>query len=137
MTHCYVELAEELLCAGADPNVKDISLHNDVTSTYRTICHDVSESGSFDTLKTLLKYGADINLKDKTGNTPTHLAAKGGHFQIVQYLLCGMSPASLNLLLHSPLDYLDNAEEPVCRQWVERRKSENNIFLLSTSSVVE
>ncbi|XP_046327780.1 cyclin-dependent kinase 4 inhibitor C-like [Haliotis rufescens] len=124
MTHTYVDLADELLCAGADPNVKDIShRHIGGTSTYRTICHDVAESGSLPTLQCLLRHGADISLRDKRGNTPAHVAAKSGHFKLVQYLLCGMATNVTNDLKRTPLDYLDSKEDPGCRQWVERRRS--------------
>lgn len=123
MTHTYVDLADELLCAGADPNVKDIShRHIGGTSTYRTICHDVAESGSLPTLQCLLRHGADISLRDKRGNTPAHVAAKSGHFKLVQYLLCGMATNVTNDLKRTPLDYLDSKEDPGCRQWVERRR---------------
>lgn len=37
-------------------------------------------SGYMDVVRILVEYGADINAKDQSGNTPLHAAAKYGEF---------------------------------------------------------
>ncbi|UYV68524.1 hypothetical protein LAZ67_6000030, partial [Cordylochernes scorpioides] len=55
-------------------------------------------------VKELLKSGADINVKNKNGNSPLHLAASKGNQHLVQYLVeAGADVNSLNDYRQSPL----------------------------------
>lgn len=72
-------VVEALLRRGADADVPD-------PSNRLTVTHDVAREGYADTLKVLLKYGADVNLKDDSGNLPLHLAARAGHQDVVELL---------------------------------------------------
>lgn len=40
-----------------------------------------------DVLDLLVKYKADVNKRDSSGNTPLMLACKNGHMDIVEFLL--------------------------------------------------
>ncbi|XP_007231730.2 cyclin-dependent kinase 4 inhibitor C [Astyanax mexicanus] len=72
-------VVELLLKKGADPNLRD-------PVKDLTISHDVAREGHADTLAVLLTYVADVNLKDKDGNLPLHLAAREGHLDAVRLL---------------------------------------------------
>ena len=45
------------------------------------------EKGVLDMADLLIKYKADVNKKDVSGNTPLMVACRNGHFDIVQLLL--------------------------------------------------
>lgn len=54
----------------------------------RTALHGASvEAGSEEAVELLLDYGADVDAKDKYGNTPLHDAAKYGNISICKLLL--------------------------------------------------
>ncbi|XP_054646059.1 cyclin-dependent kinase 4 inhibitor C [Dunckerocampus dactyliophorus] len=72
-------VVEALLSAGADPNLRDPVLG-------LTVTHDAAREGFLDTVLVLLAHGADVNLADERGNLPLHLAAKGGHGELVRVL---------------------------------------------------
>ena len=48
------------------------------TSSGRTPLHEVCVGGYVDCLKLLLFHVEDVNIKDKDGQTPTHVAAYNG-----------------------------------------------------------
>ncbi|XP_062280596.1 cyclin-dependent kinase 4 inhibitor C [Scomber scombrus] len=73
-------VAEALLEAGANPNLHD-------PACGLTVTHDAAREGFIDTLRVLVKHGADVNLVDKQGNLPLHLAAKEGHLEVVKLLV--------------------------------------------------
>lgn len=75
-------VVETLLRAGADPNVRD-------PCGGLTVTHDAARDGHADTLRVLLRYGANVNLQDDSGNLPLHLAAREGHQAAVELLAPG------------------------------------------------
>ena len=48
---------------------------------------DAAKKGNIETVKQHLADGADVNVKDKVGGTPLHLAAFNGHKEIVELLI--------------------------------------------------
>lgn len=65
---------------GMDPNT--MSWH------HVSILHDMAQKGDLDKAELLLKYGAKINVIDEEyQSTPLGLAARWGHFPMVEYLL--------------------------------------------------
>ena len=52
-----------------------------------TPLHLACEMGFLDTVRELLKYGADIDNKNEDELTPFHLAAKNGDVEVVRSLL--------------------------------------------------
>ncbi|XP_061680180.1 cyclin-dependent kinase 4 inhibitor C isoform X2 [Syngnathoides biaculeatus] len=73
-------VAEALLEAGGDPNLRDPVLD-------LTITHDAAREGFADTVRALLAHGADANLADLHGNLPLHAAAKTGRVEALRVLL--------------------------------------------------
>ena len=64
---------------------KGILIHKD--SLERTLLYISSRNGYYDIVEFLIKLGADINARQKTGSTPLHGAAFYGHESIVKLLL--------------------------------------------------
>uniref|UniRef100_A0A2K6GI41 Euchromatic histone lysine methyltransferase 1 n=1 Tax=Propithecus coquereli TaxID=379532 RepID=A0A2K6GI41_PROCO len=48
---------------------------------------EAAENNHLDAVKYLIKAGAQVDPKDAEGSTCLHLAAKKGHYDVVQYLL--------------------------------------------------
>ena len=48
--------------------------------------HKVVAGGNIDQIKSLISRGADVNVKDNQGQTPSSLAAEEAHNQIVELL---------------------------------------------------
>ncbi|WP_457639682.1 ankyrin repeat domain-containing protein [Persephonella sp.] len=60
------------------------------------------EKGDLELVKKLISKGANVNAKDKGGNTPLHWVARNGHLEIVKYLIsCG---ANKNWDVRTPYD---------------------------------
>lgn len=133
MTHDSTDLAELLLSNGADPNVQDKG-RRAANSTLRTIAHDVAASGYTDMLRCLLHHGADLNLQDRWGNTPLHLAAKGGHLEVVRLLRRGTSLTQPNNIGKTPIMLLEESGNADARQWVRMKKA--TVCRLQTLSVL-
>lgn len=72
-------VALTLLRAGADPNLKD-------SSTGGTPLHDAARTGYLDTVKALVDYGADIQVRDNAGRRPIDLATENEHASTADYL---------------------------------------------------
>jgi len=79
-----ISLAEHYISKGAKIDCKDID--------GQTALHDSAKRNRVESVKLLVKNGADINAIDNEGNTPLHIAA-GGYFlrldplEAVQYLI--------------------------------------------------
>lgn len=72
-------VAEALLLAGANPNMRD-------PVKGLTVMHDAARDGHVDMLEILVQYGADVNARDNDGNLPLHLAEYDGHINAVEFL---------------------------------------------------
>ncbi|XP_062411649.1 cyclin-dependent kinase 4 inhibitor C [Sardina pilchardus] len=106
-------IADALLRANADPNVRDPVLG-------LTIAHDASRDGFLDTLRVLVHHGADVNLSDNGGNLPLHLAAREGHLDVVQFLApCTSDPSQLNGSGRTPCDLARLHNRSSAAQWLE------------------
>lgn len=64
---------------GADLNAQD-------PESKRTALHESSMYGYLNTVKLLIKYGADITIKDRWGNTAYDLALKNQHLTLIELL---------------------------------------------------
>lgn len=107
------DIAEALLRANADPNVRDPVLG-------LTVAHDASRDGFLDTLNVLVHHGADVNLIDFGGNLPLHLAAREGHLDVVQFLTQHTSdPSQLNGTGQTPCDLAKMHNRSSTVQWLE------------------
>lgn len=122
MIHDNPDLAEMLMKAGADPNTGDVG-KKAASSTFRTIAHDVAASGYTDTLRCLLRHGADLNLQDRWGNTPLHLAAKAGHLPAIRLMRRGTSLQTRNQQGRTPIEILEESSDPSVQQWMQMKKS--------------
>ncbi|KAL2090076.1 hypothetical protein ACEWY4_014764 [Coilia grayii] len=106
-------IAEALLSANADPNVRDPVLG-------LTVAHDASRDGFLDTLKVLVFRGADINVIDNAGNLPLHLAAREGHQDVVEFLTQHTSdPSQRNGGGQTPCDLAKMHNRSSTAQWLE------------------
>ncbi|XP_066534391.1 cyclin-dependent kinase 4 inhibitor B [Hoplias malabaricus] len=65
-------VARLLLSHGADPNVQD-------ASTHATPLHDAARGGFQDTVRVLLEFKADPELRDSRGHTAAERAREHGH----------------------------------------------------------
>ncbi|XP_066500792.1 cyclin-dependent kinase 4 inhibitor C [Hoplias malabaricus] len=107
------DVAEVLLKAQADPNVRD-------PVKGLTVAHDAAREGFTDMLYMLVKYGADVNLKDGDGNLPLHLAAREGHLGAVRYLVdVSVQPYSRNRDNLTPLDLALAHRREDTAQWLQ------------------
>lgn len=156
MNLSFPEIAEQLLKAGANPNVQDRGIGNG-RCLLLTPGHDAARVGYVRTLKVtinsyilslktppsiidyyqvLLKYGADTNIQDGHGNTLAHLAAKHGQLSILKVLARGSDLSIRNLAGQTPLDYLvpEHARSENEMAFLTELKSEYIYFLTKFTS---
>ena len=104
------EVADFLIAKGADLNVRDgysltplmnaralpvvelliakgADIHAKVERQGRTKLHMTCLTGDKDMADLLIRKGADVNLKDRSGITPLWLAASGGHTDVAELLI--------------------------------------------------
>jgi ankyrin repeat protein len=78
----------EGLCKGQASNNNNNHLNIDELSKSGKIAlHIAAEEGSQETLKLLIKYGANIHAKNKEGNQAIHLAVKHGNKEVIEELI--------------------------------------------------
>ena len=78
-------LVQQLLAKGVSPNVP-VGRFNDE----QTAVHAAAEGGAVQNLGALLDAGGDLRARDRDGNTPLHLASRGGfsgYADVVRVLL--------------------------------------------------
>ena len=51
---------------------------------FTTPLWNAAKFGHFEIAKILFNNGANLNAKDKSGNTPLHIATKNGHSKVIQ-----------------------------------------------------
>ncbi|GLD96402.1 hypothetical protein PINS_up005085 [Pythium insidiosum] len=71
---------QALLLSGASPNVRDVGERG-------TSLHLACELGDVDAVLLLCEFGADLETRDETGNTPLLVASAQGHDACVRFLL--------------------------------------------------
>jgi ankyrin repeat protein len=92
-----VAMAELLLAAGAEINVKDAG--------GSTPLHNATKSGNPEMVQWLLLNKADASARDSAGRTPMHTAAFGGNPDVIRLLLSrGADPGVTNQDGVTPLD---------------------------------
>lgn len=60
---------------------------NETNSEGNSALYFASFSGNLDTVKFLVKNGADVNLKNSFNDTPVKIAMKRGHYKVVDFLV--------------------------------------------------
>lgn len=76
----YVEVGRVLLDKGADVNAPPVPSSRDTALTI------AADKGHYRFVELLLTRGAQVDVKNKKGNSPLWLAANGGHLDVVQLL---------------------------------------------------
>ncbi|XP_036378535.1 cyclin-dependent kinase 4 inhibitor C [Megalops cyprinoides] len=106
-------IAEALLKANADPNVRD-------PLGGLTVLHDTARDGYADTLRVLVEYGADVNMLDNEGNLPLHLAAREGNLDVVKFLIQRTTdPSRRNVKGKTAYDLATMHNRHSTAQWIE------------------
>ena len=77
-----VEYVKMLLEYGGDPD-----LHDNVDIGYWTPLHRAAEQGSIPMLKELLAGGANINARNKLGQTALHIAVRSRNVEMSKFLI--------------------------------------------------
>ncbi|KAK8744128.1 hypothetical protein OTU49_001012, partial [Cherax quadricarinatus] len=76
----YVEVGRVLLDKGADVNAPPVPSSRDTALTI------AADKGHYKFVELLIQRGAQVEVKNKKGNSPLWLAANGGHLEVVQLL---------------------------------------------------
>ena len=63
---------------------------NATDESNQTPLHLAAMIGDYDTVVTVLDFGADVDARDNEGDTPLHLAAMAGYGPIVELLIDGL-----------------------------------------------
>jgi ankyrin repeat domain-containing protein 17 len=77
----YHEVGRVLVEHGADLNAPPVPSSKDTALTI------AADKGHVKFVDMILKYGANVDVKNKKGNSPLWLACNGGHFEVVRCLL--------------------------------------------------
>ena len=102
------EIIESAIAKGIDLNVKDddgttalwyakdkghteiaelLQKHGAKEEAPKTLLHRAVTKGDIEQVKSIIEKGADVNLRDKNGQTPLHLSARQGQRDIAELLL--------------------------------------------------
>ena len=75
MKHLLLTTIAAVVLVGCGPSAPDISIR------------DAIESGNIEAVKQHLAAGTDVNANDRSGSTPLHHAAEGGHKELIELLI--------------------------------------------------
>ena len=105
-----VEVAEEILKRGGDPNARD---NHGGTALHHQISEAIAEL--------LIKHGADINAQDNQGRTPLHYAAMRGQVKYFEFLLYNNEAHLFTKDRDgkTPLDYARDSDKEILRIFAE------------------
>uniref|UniRef100_H2YLD4 Uncharacterized protein n=1 Tax=Ciona savignyi TaxID=51511 RepID=H2YLD4_CIOSA len=78
----YAEVGRVLLDKGADPNAAPVPSSRDTALTI------AADKGHYRFCELVLSRGAQVEVRNKKGNTPLWLACNGGHLDVVNLLVC-------------------------------------------------
>ena len=79
------DVVEILLSENADPNICTTKQWHSMKPNSSPLMM-ASRKGNAENVKKLLRYKADINLKNSNGDTALSIAKKGGHNEVVKIL---------------------------------------------------
>ena len=84
---------------------------DDISASGMTALTQCVLDGNLQSVKALIALGANVNTKDRRGNTALHHAASEGYIDIVKYLLnCNADARALNRQRLMPLEMADGKE---------------------------
>ena len=98
-TQGYIEILEQLLDGGADPNYCD---PNDLSEHPRL--HMACNRGHFDAVKLLVQHGADVNYQCKDGRYSALMHLKSSHVEIARFLVENGADTELVNVLNEGMD---------------------------------
>lgn len=106
----HPEGAEYIMEKGMDPNT--------MSWQHVTILHDMAQKGNITKAKLLLQYGAEINAIDEEyQSTPLGMAARWGHFEMVNFLLqSGADPIKSGAPWSTPIEWAKKKGHTVIEQ---------------------
>ncbi|KAK0429441.1 hypothetical protein QR680_011383 [Steinernema hermaphroditum] len=92
-------------CKGKSGRVEKAKINNDSVVPVENALHEAARRGNLPFLDECLQNEVSVNSLDKSGSTPLHWAAHGGHVAIVEYLLSkpNISISSQNKMGDTPL----------------------------------
>jgi len=85
-----VDVVKALIKEGADVNKARgfINLNDETYSLLKNAALlDAAKNGDVDEVRSLITIGASVNVVDKDGSTPLHLAAANGYTRVVSALI--------------------------------------------------
>ena len=105
--------------------------HIDIGFPVHYTCKRMTHDGVRNTLQILLRHGAQINIRDKRGNTPLIVACRYRNYYMVNLLLQNGADVNIcsldgNTALHHLIEQNDDCKEPIFK----KKKSPDNQKLL-------
>ena len=121
--HKRLEAVDVLLDAGADPNVVVSKEHEQGQRPLHHVAY--RHIGDLDYMSRLVDHGADINVLDKRGLTPLHLASTANNLKAVEYLLSRGADANIRTKKGSTALSVAKSEEmkSLLRKYTEQDQS--------------